>query len=196
MIGDGRPEDGPPRDELAETIVLGKLLIRPTRIDGVDLSQLFLASDNRLCWRSMVFARTEYPDVLNTADPTWDGFFNSWLTGLSQDKGESLRLAACVVCCSDEFLRAMEERSFETEYDDPDTPLRPVQDYYHPYEWWVARLQHVRQARGLISAAQEISEHAWRVPERSFTVDEAVTMLKQIPTGKDVYTSSGMDIPV
>lgn len=152
MIGDRRGS-GPPADSLAEAVVLTYLLHHPQRIAGVDLANLVVFPEHRLCWQAMARAFMRHGSYW----PTFHAGFVEELERLAP--GKSLNLQETMDCADLESVRAHEEALERPHHEDG---MLRMSEYHHGFEWWLARLRRIAESRRLVHQAQQMAECAWR----------------------------------
>jgi len=168
VIGDGRAEDAPPVDALAEGMCLLRCLHDPALIDSVDLGPLLVFPEHRAAWQALVRTRMRYRNA------EWSEFYEAWMAALEEIKpGKSWNIYALI-----EDVTSIERRRAEHQARKYETSL-PAQR--QTFSEWVERLRRIAQARAIISAAQEMAERAWRVPDRDYDVAAARRTLDSLP---------------
>ena len=174
MIADGRAEDGPPVDQLAEAICLSRLLFRPKLMDSVNLGPMLTVPAHRVIWQVMVHVRMRGPEL--------DGheFFDAWFLELRRRYPHLWLQYYEHIQPAQEMDRVREEYELAREAD-PEALVLST-EFHHTTDWWLGRLKRIHQARQCLSALQSVAEELWRVPERD--VDElAIRELQAQITG-------------
>lgn len=149
VIADGRSSDAPPCDSLAEAMCLSEVILHPSRIDQVDLGPMLVFAEHRTIWHVAVRVHMRHPELLNAGE-----FYVEWRKEIRRLEPRNWHLYEFILFPDDESLRISEEHERAEE-------VTPRADHAHSFEWWLARLKRIAEARRLISAAQEIAENAW-----------------------------------
>lgn len=182
-----RQYDQPPTDCLAEASALAAVLDDPQLMHTLDLGPLLVGfPEHRICWQAMVrvHMRGGWLRPLPPAEHRderegeiyahlWEGlcFFWAWRRDLCQHE------------CSRPPQQPQHEfwvpgrcrarslwHSLELAHNSSGKPL----------DQWLDRLRGCVDARRMISAAQEIAERAWRVPDQSFSLSDAWAVLERL----------------
>jgi len=170
VVGDEREPTAPPCDALAEMLVLQKLWVDPPLIDTVELADLFVKPQHARLWHTFARARAAQRE-------TGAAFVALVLDDLKQRQPDDYWiLLDPVLDWHLEAQRAWEEVELYPHHE----PGRLMfSEYFHDFDWWLARLVRIREARDIISAASEVAERAWEVPEREFSFDAAARVFRR-----------------
>ncbi len=142
-----RPEvdafDAPPSDSTAECALLQMCELYPERIGSLRLDGLLVFPEHQAIWRAMCRTHLRTPEL---------DAGNFYVT---------LRQEMCAMLCRGADHARDREHCVGFRY------LRVIDfgEHANPKDipYWLARLERVRDARGLISDAQQIAEKAWRL---------------------------------
>jgi hypothetical protein len=151
-----RDIEAPPQDALAEAIVLRDLLDYPELIGQYDLAPLLVYPEHRQLWAAMARVHMRTPNL------SMGEFYVAFLRELHASHPRQWRALSALM--DDVYID--EDRWRQQQYEND--PSRGTADFdmgrhHHDLAWWFQRLEDCAEARGLISAAQQIAERAWSV---------------------------------
>jgi hypothetical protein len=169
VIGDRRAPEAPPVDSLAECIVLNHLLLNRELIESTDLGPCLIFPEHRDIWQAMRTVQQRTPDL------SFGAFYLALIDELERaHPGQGFALVELLRVGDTELERGWDE------YRRANRDDLGRRDFHHGFEWWLARLRRISDARQVIRAAHEAAERAWRED-----VDGALQALRTAPQPRD-----------
>lgn len=161
-----------PCDPHAEGAVINFAQVNPGQLLDLGLAPTeFYIPDHRRLWQAMVRVVLEH----NLTRP--GQFYLALLEEVAHDDS------------THSVLEAVDPQTdWMFEQSSPDSPVRGIQ-------WCVDQIKRCQQARNLIDAAQQIAEHAFKVPVENFDVTDASAVLSRV-AGVPTREELGMTLPI